>query len=161
MVSSRSLTADLNKFSALSRGERQLLMEAFLLLPAIHLGLRLLGYSRMLRMIERWTPRRSAASKVLRADETVRAGELARLIAIAAERGLYKATCLRRSLLLWWFLRKEGITGTLRFGVRTSSGTLEAHAWVECHGIVVNDAPDVRERYPTLRETLPATRLGL
>jgi hypothetical protein len=161
MVSSRSLAADLNKFSALARGERRLLIDAFFLLPAIHLGLRLLGYSRLLQVIETLAPLRATASGVAGQDPLMRARKIARIVAIAAARGAYKATCLRRSLALLWLLRREGIESTIRFGVRTSGGRLEAHAWVECHGMVVNDAPDVRDRYPTLQTTLPATRLGL
>jgi hypothetical protein len=161
MVSSRSLTADLNKFSALAWGERRLLIEALLLLPAVHVGLRLLGYSRLLQVIETLPPLRATASGVAEQDQLMRARRITQIVAIAAARGACKATCLRRSLALLWFLRREGIESTIRFGVRTSGGRLEAHAWVEWDGVVVNDATDVRERYPTLQETLPATGLGL
>ena len=161
MVSLRSLTADLNKFIALSQGERRMLVKAFLLLPAVHLGLRVLGYSRLLRVIETWTPLRSTAGVAAEQDQRMRAREVARIVSIAAARGLYRATCLRRSLALLWFLRRESIESTIRFGVRTSGGRLVAHAWVESNGMVINDAPDVHEHYPTLQETLPANGLGL
>jgi hypothetical protein len=161
MASLATLTASLNKFSALSRGERRLLIEAFLLLPAVHLGLRFLGYSRLLRLIEAWMPLPVSAGVAAGQDRLMRARKIAQMVSIAASRGVYRATCLRRSLGLLWFLRRESIESRVHFGVRRSGGRLEAHAWVECNGTVINDAPDVHERYPRLQETLPATGMGL
>jgi hypothetical protein len=38
---------------------------------------------------------------------------------------------------------------------------LEAPAWVEFQGIVVNDSERIREAFQTLEETFPPTKLGL
>lgn len=53
--------------------------------------------------------------------------------------------CLARSVTLWWWMRRTGLDARLRIGVRAdtavrSTGAL-AHAWVECAGQLVNDAP--------------------
>ena len=68
---------------------------------------------------------------------------------------------LRRSLLLWWFLRKDDIQSEVCFGVQVFKRELAAHAWVECDGVVVNDLADVYEQYYPLKGALPPTQLGL
>ena len=79
----------------------------------------------------------------MRPDETAHpesANRIARLVAIAAYHGPYRATCLRQSLALWWLLRRRGIPAELRIGVRKDDGELQAHAWVEHDGQALNDA---------------------
>jgi hypothetical protein len=69
-------------------------------------------------------------------------------LAEAAFRRLpYHPTCLRRSLTLWWLLRRRGIDGELRIGVRKVGDRLEAHAWVQYQGVVLNDREDVNGAY--------------
>jgi hypothetical protein len=68
--------------------------------------------------------------------------KLSAIVEAAARRRLGNATCLRRSLVLWYLLRKEGIESELRFGVRKVSDEIIGHAWVEIDGSVIND--DVR-----------------
>jgi hypothetical protein len=72
---------------------------------------------------------------------------MARLVDAAARRGPYSATCLPRSLTLWWLLRRRGIDSYLRIGVRKAAGRIEAHAWVELRGLVLNDQGDVSQRF--------------
>lgn len=89
------------------------------------------------------------------------AREAARIVSIAAGHGVYRATCLRKSMLVWWFLRREGIQSRICFGVRMTDRLLEAHAWVEWDGIVLNDSIHVSQGYKALRDGLPATTVGL
>jgi hypothetical protein len=49
-------------------------------------------------------------------------------------------TCLAKSVALAWILRRNGVAATVRIGVRTG-GRFDAHAWVECEGAPINDAP--------------------
>ena len=72
------------------------------------------------------------------------------MVKAASVHGLCSATCLPQSLLLWWFLKRRGIDGDLRFGVNKTENQLEAHAWIEVHGVPVNDTEDVQERYAPL-----------
>ncbi len=100
------------------------------LLPAVGASLRLLGFKRTRDLLERFAP--PLAQK--RLDEIAlfeNANGIARLVAIAANHGPYRATCLRQSLALWWLLRRRGIPAELRIGVRKDDGDLKAHAWVE------------------------------
>jgi hypothetical protein len=53
-------------------------------------------------------------------------------------------------------LRRRGIAGDLRIGVRKEAGRFEAHAWVELGGRVLNDNEDVGERFAAFgRAILP------
>jgi len=152
---------NLAKFRQLSVNERWLLVRSILYLPAIHVALMSFGYSRTHRMLETWTPLKPKEKTIPEKEMLRRAQEIARIVAIAAFHGFYTATCLRRSLLLWWFLHGEGIESRICFGVRKLNGTLEAHAWVEHEGVVVNDVANVRETFQVLNDILPATQLGL
>jgi len=136
-------------------------LRAFLLLPLIHFALLLLGYSRLWGVMEKLIPYKPIDISLSDIEILERARESARIVSIAAQHGLYKATCLRRSLLVWWFLRREGLQGRICFGVRMCDRKLEAHAWVEYKGMVVNDSLQVHERYTALREVLPPTCSGL
>jgi hypothetical protein len=51
-------------------------------------------------------------------------------------------------------MRRGGHSGTLRFGARREHGVFEAHAWVEYRGVVLNDTPDVAERFVVFSEPL-------
>ena len=155
------LIANLNKVRELSWKERRLLVQSALLLPVVHLALFVLGYARLHRVMERLTPSKPGDRTLSESETLKRAGEITRLVSIAAGHGLYRATCLRKSLLVWWFLRKDGIQSNICFGVRMIDSTLEAHAWVEWNGMILNDSTTVREQFQTLRDALPATRLGL
>jgi Transglutaminase-like superfamily len=57
------------------------------------------------------------------------------------------ATCLARSLALTRLLHERAV---LCIGVRPGERELDAHAWVELDGVVLNDVADVRERYAVI-----------
>src|SRR5687768_13770460 len=118
MVSSSMLLTNLNKLTQLSGNDRSLLFQSVLLLPVIHLALILFGYYRLRWAMEKLIPLKSSDALVSEAEILGRAREVSRIVSIAAEYGLYKATCLRRSVLVWWFLRREGIQSQICFGVR-------------------------------------------
>lgn len=65
-----------------------------------------------------------------------------RMIAAAARRWPLKATCLPQSFALWWHLRELGIDSELRIGVKKNDGRLDAHAWVEWQGRILNDSDE-------------------
>jgi len=128
------------KFFRLSRRERSLLGLALLLLPVTALALRVIGFRRLqtaLRGIPIGSETPSANGAIEQAQRT------ARMVSIAARRGLCHANCLPRSLVLWVLLRRQAIESDLRIGVRKENGKFEAHAWIEIHGAALNDLADV------------------
>jgi hypothetical protein len=123
------------------------LLEAFLALALTAIALKMVGLRRWQAVLAR---RRPAGRPLPGSDEAtlVREGlAAARLVEAAARQGPYRATCLQRSLALWWLLRRRRIDSELRIGVRKEGGRLEAHAWVELRGLVLNEVKDVRERF--------------
>ena len=83
------------------------------------------------------------------------ARRLAWVVDGTARRGPWKANCLQRSLVLWWFLLRRGMSSEIRIGVRrrpdapSGGRQLDFHAWVEYQGLVLNDRADVREVFAT------------
>ena len=48
----------------------------------------------------------------------------------------FPATCLRQSLVLHALLERRAVRSRLCFGVARNGAALDAHAWIECDGIV-------------------------
>jgi hypothetical protein len=127
----------------LSPPERGALLEALLLLPVTALSLRVFGF----RRCQGWLSRIHATGRARHDDPAVEAQKLARLVDVAARRGPWPANCLERSLVLWRMMRRRGLEVELRIGVRREKAGLEAHAWVEQAGVVLNDRPDVDRHF--------------
>lgn len=116
-------------------------------LPAMDAALRLFGYVKT----RRWLERRSAGSDVRMATpgDLDAAENLARLAAIAGRRGPIAATCLRQSLLVYWLLRRRGLAPELKIGVRKQDAVVDAHAWVELEGRALAPADITHRPFPT------------
>lgn len=131
----------LEKLKGLAPEERSALMLLLLVLPTIGVLVHLLGFQRSRDLLERMTPL-PADRKQTNAPVAVDAAHrVARLVSIAARHGPYRATCLRRTLALWWLLRRRGVSTDLRIGVKKDAGDLQAHAWVEHQGEILDDHP--------------------
>ena len=150
-----------HKFRQLSAAERGLLLQAILLLPLVHAALFFLGYARLVRAMAWLLPLKRVPDGQSAAEVVQQAQEMARLVSIAAQHGFFQATCLRKSILVWGFLRRSGVQGQIRFGVQLNERQLAAHAWVEYQGFVVNDAPDVRDHFRTFSDVLPEHAVDL
>lgn len=135
------------RFRELSAAEFLLLVQAPVALPLAALGLRRWGLKRVQAFLARRPSSREVAP-----DAAARQAEVDRLVwvvKVAAMYGPWRANCLQRSVVLWWFLRRRGHAGELRIGVRRDreTGALDFHAWMERDGVVLNDDPEVRSRY--------------
>ena len=99
----------------------------------------------------------SAATDDRVSDGAVTAARAAaRMVKMAIKHGIYRATCLPESLVLWSLLTRRGLPADLRIGTSIDSNQLKAHAWVEIQGIVINDADDVHARFASFtRNILP------
>jgi hypothetical protein len=155
------LMISLGKVRQLSHRERWLLFRSLLLLPVVHAALSIFGYSRLRIAMEKIIPLKDGRTLFSRANQLEEAYMMARIISIAAQYGVYKATCLRRSLVLWWLLREDGISSQICLGVRIHDHQLDAHAWVEADGFVVNDAGNIREQFKILDDGILLTSTGL
>lgn len=161
MVWWKSITAKWHKLRCLSWTERWLLLQAVVLLPLTRLALRVFGFNRWHSALTRWAPL-FQTPHADRGDILIQQARATnRIVKIAAFHGCCRASCLHQSLTLWWLLRRQGIAGALRIGVRKERGDFEAHAWVEYGDVVLNDRADVSERFARFdRPILPVGRNG-
>ncbi len=95
------------------------------------------------RWTSRWLMRLSPTPDPTAQNHLV-AIQTARLIQRAANRT--DASCLRRSLLLWWWLRWKGLPTDVRIGINAKDG----HAWVVHHDVVINDRLNVANDFVIL-----------
>jgi hypothetical protein len=142
------MTGKLSKFMTLSGAAKWTFLSAAMLLPLFWLGLRIFGLARLQAWLEQLP---IAARKPLSVAEM---SDFGTLVNSAAHYAPGPVTCLTRSLLLRWLLRRRGIVSELRIGVQLAQGRLDAHAWVEYEGVPLNDAPDVAERFAAFTDPL-------
>jgi hypothetical protein len=161
MVCLLMIMTALNKLNQLSKPERRLLYRSVLFLPIIDLGLRLMGYASLRRKLEKLPISDCIGRFVTESEALKQAKGVGRIVNIAAAHGLYKAGCLRKALLVWWLIHREGIQSEICFGVKKIDGHMEAHAWVEYRGTIVNDSEKVREQYQVLQGKVSSVKLGL
>jgi hypothetical protein len=64
-----------------------------------------------------------------------------------------RVTCLQRAATLQQLLRLRGIETRMQIGVKNRSGQLQAHAWIEYEGHILNDIPANCSQYQPLETT--------
>ena len=102
--------------------------------------------------LDRWTgngSRHGVRKPVTDTDRVVLARR-ARWVNAVARHPRPWARCLQRSLAFCLWLEREGFQPDLRIGVRKEGVRLEAHAWVEYCGEVLNDTQDVSQEFAPL-----------
>jgi hypothetical protein len=138
--------------------DRQILIRAMVLLPCTEAGLRLFGFRRWQLLMAKWH-RGVGNSASTTSDKLPRARRTADIVFAASRQGFIKGNCLSQSLVLWHLLRGAGASPDLRIGVRRSAGHIEAHAWVEFQGVILNDSEDVYQRYSLFEGDVTATKI--
>src|SRR5262245_1993695 len=101
-----ALSKVLTRFRHLSGAERAIALQALVLLPTIHVLLRLIGFRRAIALMQRFNLRQSNSPTN---ESNVWAWSIAQLVRSAARRGVVHGNCLSQSLTLWWLLRRHGI----------------------------------------------------
>lgn len=82
-----------------------------------------------------------------------RTARIARAADRAARRGVFRPSCLVRSLALHRMLERSGIHGSvIRIGVRREGDELLAHAWVEHMGSTLIDTPSAVASFSRLTD---------
>lgn len=124
------------------KARRKLLFLAVgFLLKMIDLGLTHSSYKRVAALLLRLSPTPNP-----QAQNFPLVFRWSNLVNGVAKHPRIQASCLRRSLAQWWVLRWLGVPTAIRIGVNPTSG----HAWLEHHGYVVNDHPDIVKKFPII-----------
>jgi len=140
-------TQRLRKLFQLSFRELLVLIQALLSLPLVRIALRFTTVARLQTM--------KAVSLSFNAGLSVET--IARMVQIAANHGIYRAKCLEQSLVLHWFLLRQGIASRIVIGTRKENGQVQVHAWVKVNGVPLNDHEDVEQRFPSFEGSLVDT----
>jgi hypothetical protein len=145
----------LSKFLQLSSSDRRLFLSALFLLAAIRIGLALLPFKSLTKVL-------GNLSRVVRGSVPPPHSSLPDRIAWAVGKaGNYipKARCLCRALAGQVLLSWHGIPSDLRIGVAKKNGSeLEVHAWVETEGrVLIGDLEDLSQyvQLPSLTNAVP------
>lgn len=145
--------AYLSKVSRVCAGDLRTVLVSMAWLPLFSLGLRILGFGRL----HAWVRRKPVPIKARIGLEKIKT--IGAWVNFAAKRSPFPASCLSRSMLLEWLLRRRGVTSELRIGVSLERGTLRAHAWVEVDGVPVNDEPDIARQFASFDSLAPVASL--
>jgi hypothetical protein len=142
----------LRRFAALEPEARSCLLRSIWTAILVRVSFRLRGYART---------RQSLASRLSDGEKRLvpeRESEIVELHSWAIRttgEQVPGATCLVRSVALWWLLARHGIDSEIHFGVTKDAIDLEAHAWLEWNGRPLTDTEDPRERFTTLEGSPP------
>lgn len=122
-------------FFKLSNGERHLFTITFILLVAIRLGLWLLSFRNLLKLLQKI----SKPNLILPFQDKsqISASKIVWAVNAASQYMPGRVKCLARALTALVLMNYHGHTPELRIGVaKAEGGHLEAHAWIEYQGRV-------------------------
>ena len=124
--------------------------EAWLLLGAMALALKVLPFERVMR------------GKVPHRRGGLADGEIDRLVwavDAARRRSWLRAKCIEGALALRAMLRRRGLASTLHYGIRNADGEdLEAHVWLSVGGAILigGETSELFTEVATFDTSLPA-----
>ncbi len=148
-----SVSDKLRCFSALEPHRRRRLLTAMTAALFVRFSIRLRGYRRTRELLARW---RAGSAQPPEAEEQARIVAVDSWAIRTTGEQFQGATCLVRSLALWWLLARRGIDSEIRFGVQKVDTELEAHAWLEWQGRPLTDSDDPRDAYSSLQGHRPS-----
>jgi Transglutaminase-like superfamily len=135
----------MRNFLRLSAGDRQLLFNAVFLLAMVRIGLNLLPFSALLKLLKRL----NQASDKSNNTQQVSVSQITWAVN-AVSRYIPGVKCLARALTTEVLMNRYGYSPELRIGVaKTEAGKLEAHAWIEYQGkVAIGNLPDLPRFIP-------------
>lgn len=142
----------LRKAFALSASDWLLVTKAWMWFGAIEVGLSCMPIQNLLRIIQRQTKLRTSTRKKEEEKEPQRPSpeRVAYCVGLAARTNVFDSTCLKKALVLYALLTRQGFDAQLLIGAaKATKGQLDAHAWLECQGKVLMGDPS-HGHYATL-----------
>lgn len=121
------------------RQNLQMLLEMLAFAAVTPLLLKFCSLERVLGMITPREKKRFGGASHTSTERIVHLG----VLMLARNRLFLKNSCLKRSLLLYHFLRKHGVEVCIHFGVKKIGDYLAGHSWLTHYGNLLAD----KERY--------------
>jgi hypothetical protein len=135
----------LRKFTCLPPADQRLLVTAALVLGLVGAALRLVSFKKLLYLTEEFSHTTSRRQNPLPPSSE----RITWAIAAVSRRIPLLSRCLTQAVAAKILLARCGHPALMKIGVsRNENGLLEAHAWVECQGVVVMGAPAVDHFIP-------------
>jgi hypothetical protein len=148
----------LHRFSRLNSAARRLFLRAFILLPLVSLSLRFRGFratqATLQKRLDATNASRLSTPGLALAPDVV--PRTVQMVQAAVRHGFGSPNCLEISLTLWWLLARQDAVSTIRIGTRRVDSRLEAHAWVECGGIPLNEFEHPHYHYAPFDAAFPS-----
>ena len=135
----------LRRFRELPAPARGIFLRAGMLLPLVAWKLKRLGFQATRKSLLQSPSKESNSLNEVESAE--RAALTARMVRAAARHGIGNPSCLEESLVLLHLLARQGIAAQLRIGVKKNVAKFEAHAWVECGGVALNESESLHDHY--------------
>lgn len=132
LLSARTIARKLGRLRALAPEERRALVQGWVLLAGLQVGLRILPFKRLMRLLR--------ADGLRAAARGPRPERLAFLVEVAARYQWPAPTCLVKSLAVYALLVRRGLDAGLVISARKKDGRVDAHAWPEHMGRPLTDA---------------------
>lgn len=143
----------LNQYITTPANERLLFLQMLGMLTLTGLALKIFEFRRVFGILDRL----SRVQTLQASPQDAACPELAIRWKRYAKRNGY-GTCLSRSLVLWWLLRRMGIKTDLKIGTRKKDGQFQAHAWIEYKGRLLNTNPKAQKRYNAFEHSFTERR---
>ena len=124
----------------LDRGDRVLAARALAWLVAATAAVRFFSYARVTR----------AVARIPRGRGSITPAECATAVRRAAT--IWPAGCLPQAIAGYCLLRRAGLAPVIRLGVAREQQRFDAHAWLECDGVIVTGG-DMERPYAPLPST--------
>ncbi len=136
----------LHKLQSLGSQVRRLLVNTFVLLLLVRLGLWLLPFSTLQRIIAKISQQNPKSEQV----KAISIEQIIWAVNVSSRYMPGGVKCLARALTTQVFMGRYGYSSQLRIGVaKTEAGKLEAHAWVESQGrVIIGNLPDLSRFTP-------------
>jgi len=135
----------LRRFRKLAAPARGIFFRAGMLLPWVAWKLKRRGFEATRKSLLQSPSKESNSLNEIESAE--RAALTARMVRAAARHGVGNPSCLEESLVLLHLLARQGIAARLRIGVKKNVAKFEAHAWVECGGVALNESEALHDHY--------------
>jgi Transglutaminase-like superfamily len=124
--------------------DRKLILDTFILLGVIRLGLRFLPFQTLQNKLE------TASQLFPKTKEQLSVGKIVWVVNASSRYMPGGAKCLARALTAQVLMKQHGHSNELRIGVaKGETGELEAHAWIEHRGrVAIGDLSDLQRYVP-------------
>lgn len=130
---------NISKFAALTKQEKRLFLEAYLLLGAMRIALLTISFKRLTHSLEHAQDRIDVGH--LNEEQRQSAVMIGEAIERAAAHTPWESACLAQALTAQRMLSKRDIPGMFYLGAaKNDSQKVKAHAWTQCEDVIITGA---------------------